>query len=576
MRRSRSGAAALSFSLVLFASASPFLVACSSDTENVAPLPSSGSVSSSAASGTGGAGAAGGGGPGGAGGLGGGGATPAIEVLRAPDQTSITARFDVDVAATVPTSADAFVVTSDEVDDLAVESVAYDAATRTLTLTTEKQKLGATYQLAIVAPATPLDGAGGELLAADTARFWAFDYSSPTFEYYEVVADRRVVGKHGVIYVEQGQASPGTDEAIEFFDEEIYPLQTAKLSQPTDVDDNGRIVLLALDGQQYYGGYFSPLDTIPADVVEQWGYKSNEADMVYINVAGGQPFDAVHVLTHEFAHLLYNAVHGLEEGGWSWHNEGLAECAVHLVNGENDYATQIYFGDPLGDIATGVSLVHWQGGNYSQYVQAYLFWMYLAGQTGGLDTIPTLFHTGGSPSAIDAWTQQQLGKSLVEAQRDFMIALRFKASSGSYGFGGLLPLPDAMPQTVPQGLATVPLQPFTGVWFDLAQASVGYPGTQGPDVVYTGVTGDAVDLDAPFDIDGGALLVLNTEFNEDFEPPPTQPSGPDIAASALPPPAPAFPAQKLAARDPAWKHPPPVTPQNLAALHAWRARTAPH
>jgi hypothetical protein len=564
MRGSRPGALALSMSLLAAVSA---VTACSDDDDPVGPAAASaGPGSSSAASGTGGAGAAGGAGPGG-GGHGGGVAAATVEQLRAPDQTTITVRFDIDVAAVVPAATDAFVVASDDVDDLEVESVAYDPATRTVTLTTERQKLGATYQLTIQAPGTALADLGGELLAADTARFWASDFGSPTFDSYEVVADRRVIGEHAVIYVEQGQLSPGTDEAIQFFDDHIFPVETAKLHAPSDVDENGRIVLLALDGQQHYGGYFSPLDTYPAEVVEEWGYKSNETDMVYINVSGGQPFDAKHVLTHEFAHLLYNAAHGLEGSQWSWHNEGLAECAVRLVNGENDYAAQFLYADPFGDLATGLSLVHWQGGNYSQYAQAFLFWSYLAGQLAGVDTYGSLFDSGGSPSEIDGWVQQNLGKTLIEAQRDFMAALRLKAASGPHGFGGIVALPDAMPQPVPSGIASVSLLPFTGVWFELAQPSVDYPGTQGADVVYTGVSASLVDLQAPFDIDGGALLVINTSFDEDFEPP-AQPSGPDIAAAAK-----AASPQQLAGRDPSWRHPPPVSPDSLPALHAWRART---
>jgi len=563
MRGSRPGAVALSFSLLT--AVSPFLAACSD--EVVVPAVAAASAgpgsSSTASAGSGGTGADGGAGSGGQGA----GGAPAVDLLRAPDQTTITVRFDVDVAAVLPTVPDAFVVASDEVEDLEVESLAYDAATRTLTLTTERQKLGATYQLTIVAPQTPVADLGGELVAADTARFWALDFGSPTFEYYELVADRRIVGEHGVIYVEQGQQSPGTDEAIQFFDEQIFPVETAKLHAASDFDENGRIVLLALDGQQYYGGYFSPFDTYPADVVEQWGYKSNETDMVYINVGDGAPFDAEHVLTHEFSHLLYNAEHGIEGAQWSWHNEGLAECAVRLVNGENDYAAEFYYSDFFGDLPTGLSLVHWQGGNYSQYAQAFLFWSYLAGQVSGVDSYTSLFDAGGSPTEIEGWVQANLGKTLIEAQRDFMIALRLKAASGPHGFGGIVALPDALPASVPSGVSSVPLLPFTGVWFALSQPSVDYPGTQGADVVYTGVSASLIDLEAPFDIESGALLALNTSFDEDFEPP-AQPSGPDIAAAALP----ARPAQ-LVGRDPAWKHPPPLSPDNLPALHAWRART---
>ena len=517
-------------------------------------------------------------GPGGAGsggaspatGSGGGGGQPTVEPaiteVRAPDQTSVQVTFVGDVAGLVPTSADGVVITSAEVDPLAVESVTYDAAAQVLVIVTERQKLGATYQLDI--PGAPEPLSGGEFIAADTARFWATDFG--TFEDYELVADRVVIGKESVIYIEQGQSDAGVAEAAQRFDEEIFPKETALLSGPSDVDDNGRIVLLGLDGADYYGGYFSPINNLPDDeTFPQWGYHSNETDMVYVNVAYAD-FEATHVLPHEFSHLLYHEQHGFQLDDWSWHNEGMAECAVHVVNGTNDYAVQVVTTDPFGEIAQGLSLVHWQYGNYTQYALAYMFWTYLAAQAGGVDAYGELFDTSGAPSDIEVWAQTKLGKTFAEAQRDFMLGMWIQAPSGAHGFGTLVDFFGAKPPVVPGGTTSLDLEPYAGAFFQLAVASVDYPGTQGAHILYAGVdTAAVVDLEAPFAVSGGALLVLNT--NPDAEQPTKEKSGPDL----FPAPKPASPAQaKLTGRDPAWLHPPPLDPRRMEQLHAWRARTS--
>jgi hypothetical protein len=491
---------------------------------------------------------------------------PAIAELRAPDQTSVHVTFNTDVAGLVPTTADALVITSAEVDPLAIELVTYDAAAHVLVITTERQKLGATYQLAISGAAEPLSG--GEFIAADTARFWATDFA--TFEDYEIVADRVVVAEQSVIYIEQGQSDAGVAEAAQRFDEEIFPKETALLSAPSDVDDNGRIVLLGLDGADYYGGYFSPLNNMPDDeVFPQWGYHSNESDMLYINVAYA-PFEAIHVLPHEFSHLLYHQQHGFQFTDWSWHNEGLAECAVHVVNGTNDYAVQVVVTDPFGQIAQGLSLVHWQYGNYTQYALAYMFWTYLAAQAGGVDAYGELFDASGAPGDIEAWAQAKLGKTFAEAQRDFMLGMWIQSPTGPHGFGALVDFFGAKPPVVPAGTGSVDLEPYAGAFFQLGVDSVDYPGTQGAHILYAGVdTAAVVDFEAPFAVGGGALLVLNT--NPDAEQATKEKSGPDLFPVAAPP----SPKQaKLTGRDRAWLHPPPFDPRNLDQLYAWRARTS--
>lgn len=523
------------------------------------------------------------GGDGGSGGSGGGGGSggtggpdipkpvePAVTNVRAPDQTSVRVQFNKDVAAILPSDPAAFFIASAEVEPLTVKAAIYDPLTQSLTLSTALQKLGATYDLTINTPLGKLDGQGGAFLAADTAVFWTVDFGS--FDEYEIVADRVAVGQNAVAYLEQGMFAEDGQDAVDHFDNEIFPVESKYLGPPSDVDNNGRVVLLGLNGFGYYGGYFNAIDTLPSAVaLKEYGYHSNETDMVYINVEFGT-FEAGHVLPHEYSHLLYQAKHGFEDSGWSWHNEGLAECAVHIVNGYNDTAPQAVYEDPTGAIATGLSLVDWQFGNYTQYGLAYMFWTYLAAQMqGGVEGYIALFNASGSPAAIGALIQEKLGKTFAEAHRDFLLAMWAQAPSGPYGFGSMLSLFGA-PPTVPAGIKSLGLAPYTGVFFKPGAAFVNYPGTQGPNIVYAGVSSPKlVDLEAPFAVSGGALVVLNA--NQDFESFPPEPSGPDLSPPAPPSPQPlAKGAPKV--RDRSWLHPPPFDPRHLDRLAAWRERTA--
>src|SRR4030043_1748336 len=97
--------------------------------------------------------------------------------------------------------------------------------------------------------------------------------------------------------------------------------------------------------------------------MNMWGIHSNEMEMIYINTAYGSLYP-VNVVPHEFQHLLYAERHNTDLEYWAYHDEGLAECAVHAVFGINENAVYYYLNDPDGMIRTGLSLVHWTWGLY--------------------------------------------------------------------------------------------------------------------------------------------------------------------------------------------------------------------
>lgn len=453
------------------------------------------------------------------------------------------------------------------VGNLTVTAVSYDSQDRQVTLTTSRQKLGVTYTVTV--DRSPYDDPplSVAFLAADTAGFWATDFSDPYFDDYWIVADRVGVGTHSVAYVEQGCSVSDTVAALAEFDSQVYPTLTQHYIAAPDFDGNEeRIVLLGLDGESYYGGYFSPTNQYADDwTMSSWGRHSNEMDMIYINVLYGT-WMVPDVATHEFGHLLYHERHGLQADYWDYHDEGLAEVGVHLVYGVNQYSLDFYFMDYQGLIGNGLSLVNWTWGQYENYAMAYLWWIYLASQAGDLSAVSEIFDLdSGDPTEVNTWISQNLGSDFATAQRSYLLANWLREPTGPYGYEGFLNLASqpACP-AVSTGTTSVNLPPFAGTFFRLASASVDYPGTQGADLQYLGVNSTgSVDLTAPFDVDGGALLVFNASQSTQSAP---QHSGPDLPALLPLPPSPMVVPR-------AWQNPPPVIPTRFGALRAWRERT---
>jgi hypothetical protein len=516
-------------------------------------------------SGGGGSGDTGGGGSGAGspnGGAGGQAADPAtLESVRAPDETTIVIAVGGTFTSGHPTVPSMYAIDSD-VGPLAVGEVTFDAESGEILLTTAKQKLGIEYTLQIKAPGNDLDLESATFLSADTATFWATDFTD--FSDFQVVARREAVGEHVVVYA--------TDDAIDandltatvnFFDSSIFPIETESLHPAPDLDGNGKVLLLGLDGGGYYGGYFSPINALPNDVAEMYGYHSNEMEMLYVSVPdAGYNYLPLQIVAHEFSHLLYNEEHPFGEEDWSWHNEGMAECAVHLVSGApNDYAMAVYF-DPNSELAAGQSLVIWEFANYSQYAQSYMFLTYAASQLGGVSAYSALFDQSGSPAAFSTFFEAQVGRSFSEVQLDFLTAAWLGQPSGPYGFSGMLSVP-ADPPTAPGADAS--LLPFTGVFLDEQGADLTFSGA-GADVVHRAIRADGtIDDESPFDATGGVVIALNTSLDASSTTP--QPSG------VTPLPAPRRPTVTAALSElKTWMHPPPVKPANRRLLEAWRAR----
>ncbi len=480
--------------------------------------------------------------------------------VRAPTRFSIEIEFN---TAPPPEALDASRYSIDgDYGGLVIESIAAGDKGGVVTLTTNQQKLGVHYHLTFAGPdAWRLEDT---FPSADTAQFWATDLSHPNFPEYQITADRKAIGTRSVVYVEQGWPVNNANETASFFDEDIYVPETTMFNDPPDRDDNDRILLLGLNGKNAYGGYFNSIDTLTnEEALATWGYHSNEMEMLYINVEYGA-FDNRHVVAHEFSHLLYEERHK-DDWGWAWHNEGMAECAVHVVNGNNNTDVAYYVQDPSGGIRNGISLINWEYGNFDQYVLAYMFLTYAASQKDGVATYGELFGLDSTTFAFEDWLLENLGITFDEAHKRQLLATWVQAPSGPYGYNGMV----SFPGTAPVSTEPLTLEPFSGA-FRQPSSPVSYPGTQGPDIIYVGVNGlGEIDEVEPFDASGGALLVFNTSTNVNNLTP--QPSGnpiPQLGGQAAHDHALGKVAERT--RQLTWLHPPPFNPRRLDELRAWQ------
>jgi len=487
-----------------------------------------------------------------------------LHAITAPDRTTIRLDFNWLPPDGMAEEIDRYAVTEDRGtakrggQGLEILDVEVDDA-GSVWLTTTEQKLGVYYTVDFD---TGFYRISETIPSADTAVLWAAAIGDPDVTQMEVPTERVAIGEHVVVYVEKGMEVTNVDEAMAFFDDKVFPIETSLFNAAPDRDGNGKILLLGLDGGSTFGGYFSVVNSVSDDeALEKWDRHSNEMEMLYLNVSGGE-MDAQVVIAHEFAHVLYNESHDPDQD-WAYHNEGLAECAVHAVNGSYPRALKHYQSDPTYTIRDGLSLVQWSYGNYPQYAQAYVFWSYVASQLGGIDGYGELFAINGDPKDMEAFFSQELGLDFDDAQLNALIASWVQAPTGVRGFNGLIQFPDK-----PQHATTTSLElhPFAGAFLMPETPTVDDPGSQGPDVIFAGINGaGAVDFEAPFDVDGGTLVTLNT--SKQVDDPMAQPTGllPYDAGSYEPPP-------PTVERDPSWLHPPPFDPRHMERTWAWQKR----
>ncbi|MDE3053579.1 MAG: hypothetical protein KGN74_14190 [Gemmatimonadota bacterium] len=184
-----------------------------------------------------------------------------------------------------------------------------------------------------------------------------FSASNPTWK--AVGAKLRYAGANVLLYIDTMAPAPPdgfTDTQVQqfasYFDQTLYPIDTAAFGQPSDVDQNGHVIMLMspvvnadtpkqqCQTQGYVLGFFDPVDFDgPSDP------NSNQGEIFYSIVpdslatvscshpAGDVMFAAPGTFLHELQHLIDFSQHVIVRGGNpqpGWLDEGLSIAAEEL------------------------------------------------------------------------------------------------------------------------------------------------------------------------------------------------------------------------------------------------------
>ncbi|HRX16361.1 MAG TPA: hypothetical protein P5123_08610, partial [Spirochaetota bacterium] len=101
-----------------------------------------------------------------------------------------------------------------------------------------------------------------------------------------------------------------------FFDQTVSPRMLTGFGSPTDVDSNGKVIILYYDmDYPTYLGFFNPIDLFSSEDANSIGRKSNEMEIFYMNytwgTSSGSPEpdpdhpEMLRTLPHEFQHMIY-------------------------------------------------------------------------------------------------------------------------------------------------------------------------------------------------------------------------------------------------------------------------------
>jgi hypothetical protein len=230
----------------------------------------------------------------------------------------------------------------------------------------------------------------------DTLNFWVLKHN-PLFDTIKAVC--KAVGEHCYVFVETAMWDEGfvdeTDvqQLLLRFEEQTFADTTRGIFEmmlenfgpvPDALDNDPRVYILVFDLGSYGDGYFMFFDQFTQEQVNEEldnSYKSNEKEVLYLNAKNDLSSGLMlSVAAHELEHMIHWNTDPDEE---SWIDEGCAELAMY------------HFGYPdpivLFNMFPDNDLTMWNSG-FADYVQTYLFIMYLYEHYGGTSIIKTLLN----------------------------------------------------------------------------------------------------------------------------------------------------------------------------------------
>lgn len=286
--------------------------------------------------------------------------------------------------------------------------------------------------------------------------FWArkSDLGSNDSSFYRVTSVYVAGSKNASIYVEaKKDVSKSTiDGLLGAFENNIVPVEHLWYATPTDVDGNGKAILLLLDiqdgyqsGGGYIAGYFDPINHYSEAAVSAANskYHSNHAEMLYIDTYPGldsalRKGDLTQIyatVAHEYQHLLqFGKYYTGEQGDIepAWVDEGLAEISSDLagfgpqLGRANNFRSALLNNTSLIKEPTSFML--------DNYATSYIYFRYLA-DVYGLGGIAAIFKNNqigvaGVNEALQAVDPGLTGAGLCNETS----ALTYKYFSCSYRY----------------------------------------------------------------------------------------------------------------------------------------------
>ena len=240
--------------------------------------------------------------------------------------------------------------------------------------------------------------------------------------------------------------------ALDYFTNTVKNEATTYLgdyASPTDVDGNGKIVILALSipPEKNTAGFFWNVDLFSKSITG--AENSNEKELLYININKIKENNYHHVIAHEYAHLLGATTRFKNGIGFSfdlWIEEGIAE-GLSPIFSQQEALLQANF-ESLADteISNGMGFLRQTTNTWYTYTLAYTFLEYCKLQMAQVNLYKDLItHSIQSSiadykaidSMIKSYNPSSSADKLVnfeDALISYKIANYIKHPSNKYGY----------------------------------------------------------------------------------------------------------------------------------------------
>ncbi|MDZ4726268.1 MAG: peptidase MA family protein [Leptospira sp.] len=225
------------------------------------------------------------------------------------------------------------------------------------------------------------------------------------------------------------------------FNDQTYPKLVSAFGAPSDIDKNGKVIILVLDvrdnsttNSAYVAGYFDPVNYFTDGTAAP--LRSNYGEILYMDgkeLIASLPRDPqafASTAAHEFQHLIrYPYMNATRANDDTWINEGTSEVASDIAGfGPQSFRLNCFNGSDTSRCSgggNGISLLDWNSGSSSsiilkQYAMAYAYMRYLYDISGGTEAQKNTFFrktVQGASSGIRAGSASQLMSVFQESTR---------------------------------------------------------------------------------------------------------------------------------------------------------------